>query len=192
MRLNNFVERTKARAQEQGWSIFTITLATGKQRNLLTNYSEISLQAIRTKVETQGMFAPLLDVTRSQQQDAQLFKCLHDSLDETSMSTMTLSDRKTKYQSLDGSMSSGLLFFKMITQDSQVETYATANRLKLKLTQDMSKLMAEQGNDVTNFNKEVLLIKGQLASFGCTVDDLIPQLFDVYEWVHESCAPLSM
>ena len=95
VRLNNFVERTKARAQEQGWSIFTITLATGERRNLLTNYSEISLQAIRTQVETRGMFAPLPNVTRAQQQDAQLFKCLHDSLDETSMSTMTLSDRKT-------------------------------------------------------------------------------------------------
>ena len=89
--------------------------------------------------------------SRQSQEDHQLLECLQNSITEDATNTVNL------YQDdfIEAGEYSGIMFLRVIMRESQVDTFATNNRLLTQLTSGMPDLMAKHGNNITEFNKEV-------------------------------------
>jgi hypothetical protein len=132
------------------------------------------LEQVRAKAEA---IAVIHD--RTTQEDDQLFTCLMSSLTKAARNSVNL--RCDDF--MVGTEHSGILLFKVILAKSQVDTRATIALLMGKLTTGLPNIMASHGNNITEFNAEVMETLRKLQSRGkggSTEIDLLPQLFVAY------------
>jgi hypothetical protein len=180
-RLMNFIDKIRARTISTGWDIFDITwtpdgATADVTKNILNNYGEIPLEAVAVHAD-----ALVTDNSRVTQEDQQLLECLQKSLTEAATNTINL------YQNdffVSGHFS-GILLLKVITRESQVDTFATNNRLLIQLTSGLPALMASHGNNIKAFNEEVKHIIKRVTARGGQPGSLVPQLFDVFTSVED-------
>jgi hypothetical protein len=184
----SFLDLVSMRAKNFGWDVFSITTtAPGSTpsitKNLLTEYGETSLEQVRAKDEAMAVIND-----RTTQEDDQLFTCLMSFLTKAARNSVDL--RRDDF--MVGTEHSGILLFKVILAKSQVDTKATIALLVGKLTTGMTNIMVSHGNNITEFNAEVMETLRKLQSRGkggSTEIDLLPQLFVAYASCGSSDTP---
>jgi len=178
----DFVGSIGRRARECGWTggnLFQVQVNTGTPaviKNLLTQHGEVPLDKLREHILAIAIADPIV---RAAQEDEQLFVCIMNSLTQSAIATVQL--REDEYTLTDPTTPalnemSGVMLFKIVISESQIETRSTINLLLSKLTSGLPKLMEEHGNNIKEFNMEVKRIVKQVRSSGGNPGDLLPQL----------------
>jgi len=157
----DFVGSIGRRARECGWTggnLFQVQVNTGTPaviKNLLTQHGEVPLDKLREHILAIAIADPIV---RAAQEDEQLFVCIMNSLTQSAIATVQL--REDEYTLTDPTTPalnemSGVMLFKIVISESQIETRSTINLLLSKLTSGLPKLMEEHGNNIKEFNMEV-------------------------------------
>ena len=176
--LFQFLRTLEDRAIEYGWDddisgILQIPLNLANPMeltNLLTNYGEITLEAIRAFEETY-----ISTQCRAAQDANMLYMCIMNSLSK---------EGKTKIQvwrdqyTVNG-FKSGNLLLKIVIRESHLDTNATTSMIRLKLS-NLDDYMPTIGSDITKFNTHVKLLMDSLAARGEESHDTLVNLFKGY------------
>ena len=167
--LQLFIEGVKDKARIYGWmdSLFTIG---DDDKDLLDQYGEIELSEIRAHVE--GYYDR---PTRTAQQSIQLYQCLMGSLTQDALNRVVLQSSKYMVDKIP----SGALLFKIIVGIAHIDTAATINHLRQKLSA-LDALMSTVNSDVEKFNSSVQLWVKSLRARGHEHSGLITSLFEGY------------
>ncbi|CAB9525983.1 unknown protein [Seminavis robusta] len=171
-KLNGFMSKVEHRANNAGWTIMNVDVGEGHFRNIATQYGEVTMDHVWEYVHTYDSA-----FNRADQDDAQLFACLIASTTTGAQETLAL--KENLYTTATGEKS-GLLYLKLIIQESTIETKSTMNSLWTKITAGMPSMMEERGNNILKFNDDVRSVQKQLRARGENPEHLIPQLLSVY------------
>jgi hypothetical protein len=131
--LQQFLADVQERADEMGWNetIMTVVINADepneRQENLIDNYGNITLDQVVTSelqyIEEQG---------RERQDSYMLYKCLVASLTVEARRKVSL--WSAQYRIGDNNVCSGMAFLKIIIRESHLDTNATTNQIRTKLS----------------------------------------------------------
>lgn len=181
--INIFTEQVMKRATNAGWTtgngnIISIPDVNGNNRNLIQEYGRLTMEEIRTYVQTYsapaaaGAAAP---ENRRRQNDYQFYVFLSDSLgQEGQLKVLAEAESYTI-----GNTPSGSLFFKLLMQKAIVDTRATASHLRENLT-NLDSYISTVDSNIQLFNQYVKVNKEGLKARGESTDDLMINLFKGY------------
>ena len=178
--LNSFIVALSNKSQRTGWnSIMEIPRdpddPTAGTDNLLEKYGIIPLS--RVKEWAQKI---LTEQSRRAQDDNMLYHALVASLSNEGQTKLYLrSEDTTMYTETNGKLQSGLVAFKVITEEAGLRTQAKVVHLKTKLTK-LPTLLATHTYNIKSFNEEVKSIVLELARMNEKASDLILHLFPAY------------
>lgn len=113
---------------------------------------------------------------REAQDNAMIYHCLMNSLSKEAKDEISLYG--DKIEAIDG-YPSGLLLLKYIIQISHIDTHATTQSVRLKLSQ-LDSYMTTIGNDIKKFNPYVHMNLQRLHARGEKTVDLLTNLFKGY------------
>ena len=182
--MHHFLKLLEYRAQENGWDDYVSgilwipedsTDPTSELRYLPKEYGRVSLQQInafeRTYLGTQQRVA----------QDAyMLFKCLMNSLSKESRMKIEAWENEYIIQTNAGTTSpSGNLLLKVIIRESHLDTNATTQSIRMKLS-NLDDHMLKISSDITQFNGYVKLLVRSLLARGQRAEALLTHLFKGY------------
>jgi hypothetical protein len=132
--LYQFLKDVQDRADEMGWSdsILNITLEVDDdgnpvQENLIKNYGTISLEQV---VESERQYINKQE--REAQDTYMLYKCLMASLSSNAKKKVSL--WSNQYRIGDDEVCSGVALLKIIIRESHLDTNATTNQIRTKLS----------------------------------------------------------
>ena len=147
-----------------------ITNPLGRTKNLLTHYGELTLEHLCAWEITY-----LHGISRAAQDTAHLHLCLMNSLTQAGKDKVLLwSD-----QFILNRQESGILLLKIIIRESHLNTNATTNSIRTKLS-NLDEYITTIGCDFTKFNKHVKRLLEQLKAHGGETHDLLTNLFKAY------------
>lgn len=178
--LNSFIVALANKSQRTGWnSIMEIPKDLNDPDagtdNLLEKYGIVSLS--RVKGWAQKI---LTEQSRRAQDDNMLYHSLVASLSNEGQAKLYLrNDETTVHTDTNGKLQSGLVAFKVITEEAGLRTQAKVVHLKLKLTR-LSALLASHTYNIRTFNEEVKGIVLELARMNEKANDLVLYLFPAY------------
>jgi hypothetical protein len=178
--LNSFIVAFANKSQRTGWSSIMeiprdLQDPTAGTDNLLEKYGIISLE--RVKAWAQRI---LSEQSRRAQDDNMMYHSLVASLSNEGRAKLYLrSEDTTIHTETNGKLQSGLVAFKMITQEAGLRTQAKVVHLKMRLTK-LSTLLATHTYNIRTFNEEVKSIVLELARMNEKANDLILYLFPAY------------
>jgi len=170
-----FCELLTQRATEAGWhsgtgNILTIPDSNGIQRNLITNYGQLTLQDVQNHVDSYIQLQ-----TRKAQNAVQMFKCISSSLTEDARLKIVA---ETDVYTRNGA-EAGPILFKLLTQKAVVDTRSTTNYFRENLS-SLDTYMASINSNIVEFNNYVKLNRDGLLARGEGCDDLMINLFKGY------------
>ena len=174
--LRSFLKDVDRRAVTFGWDIgildipLDVTDPNTEQRYLVDQYGEIDMQTIR---EYDNIF--IRHQTREAQDSMMLYECLMNSLCKEAKDTITTS----KEQYFIGDKPSGSSLLKLIIQESHVDTNATAENIRQKLS-SLDVYMPSIDHNIRTFNSYVKNLVKALAARGQSTTDLLTNLFKAY------------
>lgn len=164
------------RSFEHGWNASTLSVPDdledelGAQKNLLTQYGEISLEHLRAHAET------YVDTeTRAAQDSLQQYLCLMASLSPTGKQKVTIWEADYTVNGIP----CGALLFKVIMRAAHIDTHATSMHIRKQIA-SLDKYMATINSDITRFNEHAQELIQDLAARGETTTDLLTNLFEGY------------
>ena len=147
-----------------------ITNPLGGTRNLLTHYSELTLEHLRAWEITY-----LHGISRAAQDTAHLHLCLMNSLTQAGKDKVRLwSD-----QFILNGRESRILQLKIIIRESHLDTNATTNSIRTQPS-NLDKYITTIGRDIIKFNEHVKHLLEQLKACGGETHDLLTNLFKAY------------
>ena len=176
--LMDFTDAVARRGKECGWDLFTIPNSAGVNKNLISQYGELTLAEVHDWVNPIVTAVPL---TRQAQEDAQLYLCLMNSLSKGAIGELMLKEADFTI----GDEGCGVKLFRIIMSESQVDTVATTNLLLGQLTSGLPELMEKHGNNIKAFNNEVKTIVRRVKRWGTDPGSILPQLLRVYRKVED-------
>ena len=175
--LLTLIQNLSTRANVANWTMTRAIPFNNGYHNLFQAYGILSVPTLRAYAQT------YVNVNgRDVQNSAQMYCCLYESLTPEAkhkvharVSDYTLM-RPGNVPFLDGP-----LFFKAITQTTEVDTLATVNALSTQLT-TLAQLMVTKDHNIKEFNLEVNDILDKLLARGAHPDEthLIVNLFAGY------------
>ena len=139
--------------------------------NLLSEYGEVSRGMIKDYDATY-MGRPC----RAAQDNAMLFECLMASLDATARRKLSLKEHEFTV----GTDYSGSLLLKTIIKAGRLDTTASENMIRERLSTLNEYMLTVEGNDISTFNEYVRGQVDALASRGAVSTDLLINLFKGY------------
>ena len=155
--LYQFLKDVQDRADEMGWSdnILKITLEVTDdiepvQENLIDNYGTISLEQV---VESELQY--INEQGRDSQNTYMLYKCLMASLSNNAKKRISLWSEQ--YRIGDNDLCSGVAFLKIIIRESHLDTNATTNQIRTKLS-NLDSYILTVDSDIGKFNQYVKLL----------------------------------
>jgi hypothetical protein len=180
--LFQFLQELQDRSIEMGWmeGILKIPLNNEEvedeeeveEENLLVNYGSITLEQV---VNSELRY--IQDQTRKAQDTYMLYRCLMASLtSEAKKKVMIWSDQ---YQIGDNKMSSGVALLKVIIRESHLDTSATTNQIRTKLSA-LDTYILTINSDIGKFNQYVKLLVQSLTARNQKTSDLLINLFKAY------------
>jgi len=175
--LMNFLDSINRRGRECGWDLFSINNTAGDVKNLLTEYGDLTIENVLAHAIAVLSTAP---ITRSAQEEAQLFACINNSLTQGAIDVLNLRQDKFHIQTPAVDEYSGTCFLRVIIAEAQVDTRATTNLLLGQLTSGLPDIMAKEGGNVKAFNMQVLSIVRRVKRRGTDPGSILPQLLRVY------------
>jgi hypothetical protein len=175
---NLLIENLATRANSSGWD----PILQVANLNLLESYGVITRTDVTNHVRT-----ILATANRAKQSDAQILKCLKNSVDANTKATMAASHTDWRVQALgaaaaDPLQDSGILYLYTLLEKSEVTSRSLCSHIKRQLGQ-MNIIMCTQAkNDIKRFNQ---LIDAHLLTLRkhqqpLSDDDLINYLFVGY------------
>ena len=177
--LYQFLKDIQDRADEMGWSdgILNITLEVTDdnepvQEKLIDNYGTISLEQV---VESELQY--INEQGREAQDTFMLYKCLMASLSNSAKKRISLwSDQ---YRIGDNNLCSGVALLKIIVRESHLDTNATTNQIRTKLS-NLDSYILTVDSDIGKFNQYVKLLVQSLTARNQKTSDLLINLFKGY------------
>ena len=179
--LMNFLDAINRRGRECGWEIFTINNTAGEAKSLLTEYGDLTIENVLAHATTVLQAAP---ITRSAQEEGQLFACINNSMTQGAIDVLNLRQDKFLIPAPVDEYS-GTCFLRVIIAEAQVDTRATTNLLLGQLTSGLPDIMAKEGGNVKSFNLQVLSIIRRVKRRGTDPGSILPQLLRVYTSVDD-------
>jgi hypothetical protein len=176
--LRDYVELLSHRATNYKWDTSTFDIPmdltdilNGPYKNLLEHHGEVDLTQIRehaaTYVDTQ---------CRAAQDSMQAYECQMASMSREGR--LKISVRKEDY--IVNGVPSGACLFKVIIEESHIDTHATTAHIRTQLS-SLDVYMLTIGSDIEKFNIHVKTLIEQLASRGEKTFDLLTNLFKGYK-----------
>lgn len=173
-----FIKSLKERADAFGWSrpggILWVA-PDNKQGtakiNVLENYGVISLERI-TEHETTYVNSP----TRAAQDDRMFYECMMNSITIEGKAKLNMHEGQYK---IGEETPSGLCLFKVLVRESYLDSKATANMIRSKLS-SLDLYLPQVGNDIIKFNAYVTTLMDALHARGEQTHDLLNNLFRAY------------
>ena len=177
--LYQFLKDIQDRADKMGWSdgILNITLEVTDdnepvQEKLIDNYGTISLEQV---VESELQY--INEQGREAQDTFMLYKCLMASLSNSAKKRISLwSDQ---YRIGDNNLCSGVALLKIIVRESHLDTNATTNQIRTKLS-NLDSYILTVDSDIGKFNQYVKLLVQSLTARNQKTSDLLINLFKGY------------
>jgi hypothetical protein len=145
---NLLIENLMTRASSSGWEpIFHVA-----NQHLLESYGAILQTDITTHVRT--IFA---NVNRAKQSDAQLLKCLKNSVDANTKATMAASHTDWRVQPAGAAAAnpledSGILYLYTLLEKSEVTSCSLCSHVKRQLGQMNTIMRSQAKSDIKKFN----------------------------------------
>ena len=182
--MHHFLKLLKHRANENGWdSDVTGVLwvpedhqdQSSELRYLPTEYGRLTMEQIANFERSY-----LGGQTRAAQDSYMVFKCLMNSLSKEARMKieaweeeyLILNDQGTK-------IPSGNLLLKVIIRESHLDTNATTQSIRMKMS-NLDQYMMKIGSDITKFNGYVKLLESSLTARGQRSEALLTHLFKGY------------
>ena len=185
----NFLRELDTRAIEYGWNdeisgILWIPQdvndPTSTLRYLPREYGRISLESIAEFERTY-----LGQELRTAQDSYMLYMCLLNSLTKEAKMKIQIWESEYIIQNLQGTkIPSGNLLLKVIIRESHLDTNATTQSIRTKLS-NLDRYIITIGNDITKFNGYVKGLVQSLAARGERTEDLLSNLFKGYQAVSD-------
>ena len=173
--LMNFLDAINRRGRECGWEIFTINNTADDAKNLLTEHGDLTIQ---NAVDHATVVLQAAPVTRSAQEEGQLFACINNSVTQGAIDVLNLRQDKFLVPAPVDECS-GTCFLRVIIAEAQVDNRATTNLLLGQLTSGLPDVMAKKGGNVKSFNLQVLSIVRRVKRCGTDPGSVLPQLLRV-------------
>ena len=177
--LYQFLKDIQDRADEMGWSdgILNITLEVTDdnepvQEKLIDNYGTISLEQV---VESELQY--INEQGREAQDTFMLYKCLMASLSNSAKKRISLWSEQ--YRIGDNNLCSGVALLKIIVRESHLDTNATTNQIRTKLS-NLDSYIFTVDSDIGNFNQYVKRLVQSLTARNQKTSDLLINLFKGY------------
>lgn len=177
--LYQFLKDVQDRADEMGWSdsILRITLEVldngeAVQENLIENYGTITLEQV-----TESELQYINEQGREAQDTYMLYKCLMASLSSNAKKKVSIWSEQ--YRIGDNDVCSGVALLKIIIRESHLDTNATTNQIRTKLS-SLDKYITTIDSDIGRFNQYVKLLVQSLTARNQTTSDLLINLFKGY------------
>ena len=177
--LYQFLKDIQDRADEMGWSdgILNITLEVTDdnepvQEKLIDNYGTISLEQV---VESELQY--INEQGREAQDTFMLYKCLMASLSNSAKKRISLWSEQ--YRIGDNNLCSGVALLKIIVRESHLDTNATTNQIRTKLS-NLDSYILTIDSDIGKFNQYVKLLVQSLTARNQKTSDLLINLFKGY------------
>jgi hypothetical protein len=181
-KLFQFLREVQDRAIDVGWmdGILNINMnpeedgGNAEEENLLENYGTVALEQVLASEKTY-----IAEQERKAQDTYMLYQCLMSSLSgEAKKKVMIWSDQ---YQvEVDGArFNSGVALLKIIIRESHMDTNATTNQIRTKLSSLDTYVTTVNGN-IGKLNQYVKLLVQSLAARNQTTSDLLINLFKGY------------
>jgi hypothetical protein len=167
------------RADKMGWSdgILNITLEVTDdnkpvQEKLINNYGTISLKQV---VESELQY--INEQGREAQDTFMLYKWLMASL--TNSVEKRISLWSEQYRIGNNNLCSGVALLKIIVRESHLDTNATTNQIRKKLS-NLDSYILTVDSDISKFNQYVKLLVQSLTARNQKTSDLLINLFKGY------------
>ena len=183
--MHHFLKTFCQRANEYGWDndvTGVLMIPDDHQdpdselRYLPTHYGEISLEAI-TRFEK----SYLGSAQRSAQDSYMIHKCLMNSLSKEGKMKVESWESEYLVTNDEGTMvPSGNLLLKVIIRESHLDTNATTQSIRMKLS-NLDEYIVKIESNITKFNGYVKLLVNNLAARGQRTEDLLSHLFKGYQ-----------
>ena len=185
----NFLRELDTRAIEYGWNdeisgILWIPQDVNDPatnlRYLLREYGKISMELIAEFERTY-----LGQELRTAQDSYMLYMCLLNSLTKEAKMKLQIWESEYIVQNQQGTkIPSGNLLLKVIIRESHLDTNATTQSIRTKLS-NLDRYIVTIGNDITKFNGYVKGLVQSLAARGERTEDLLSNLFKGYQAVSD-------
>ena len=174
--LKLFLENLKQRAFVSNWNNTLTVPSQGIVYNLIDEYGTVSLEDVRRRAMIYHGRQ-----TRSAQNSVQILNCLTATLTETARARVAL---ESESYTINGSPD-GVLYLKVILRLAHIDTKATVNVIRTRLS-TLDTKMAELQDDIITFNEYVKTQRAALSARGETTFDLLVNLFKAYKVVGDS------
>ena len=180
----HFLKLIKQRANEYGWDEEDLGImwipedvddANSKLHYLPTEYGRISMEQI-TRFEKSYLGLQ----TRAAQDSYMLYKCLISSLSKEARMKIETWEEDYLIRNNEGTIvPSGNLLLKVIIRESHIDTNATTQSIRMKLS-NLDEYIMKIGSDITKFNGYVKMLLSSLHARGQRTEDLLSHLFKGY------------
>ena len=181
--LYQFLKDVQDRADEMGWSSTILNIVidadepTEREENLIDNYGTLTLEQVVVSelqyIEEEG---------REAQDTYMLYKFLMASL--TNEAKKKVSIWSSQYRIGENKMCSGVALLKVIIRESHLDTNATTNQIRTKLS-SLDQYILTIDSDIGRFNQYVKLLVQSLTARNQTTSDLLINLFKGYSAVSD-------
>jgi hypothetical protein len=176
--LYQFLKDVQDRAEEMGWSegILKVTFNGGeedeRQDSFMDNYGTITLEQV-----TESELQYIDEGGRLAQDTYMLYKCLMASLTNEARKKVSL--WSNQFRIGDENEVSGVALLKVIIRESHLDTNATTNQIRTKLS-SLDSYITTIDSDIGRFNQYVKLLVQSLTARNQTSSDLLINLFKGY------------
>ena len=174
--LQLFLDQVRDRAIAHEWQNILLIPKEGNEaesRDLIDSYGELSYDDVKahtlTYVNTES---------REAQDSFMLYLCIMSSLTKTAQRQVRLRGKQHPFQLAE--TGSGPLLLKVVIMVSHVDTRATINSVRTKMS-NLDKSMRHLESDIEKFNEYVIGLVEQLQARGQETQDLLVNLFKGYK-----------
>jgi hypothetical protein len=180
--LHQFLEDVHKRADEMGWTKGILRIGTEENKdddenvceNLIDHYGLITLERI-IKAEEENV----VNQGREAQDFYMLYKCLMASLTADARKKVTIWSSQYRIGEGDDTNCGGVALLKIIIRESHLDTNATTNQIRTKLSNLDSYILTVNSN-IGRFNQYVKLLIQSLTARNQTTSDLLINLLKGY------------
>ena len=180
-RLFQFLREVQDRAVEMGWMEGILDVVTNNEGeepqevdNLIYNYGTITLeQVIRSETRY------IAQQQRKAQDTYMLYQCLMASLSSDAKKKVMIWADQYQIEVDDVRYNSGVALLKIIIRESHLDTNATTNQIRTKLS-TLDTYITTIDSDIGKFNQYVKLLVQSLTARNQTTSDLLINLFKGY------------
>ena len=176
--LFQFLKEVQDRADEMGWTTGILSITMGieddeeKEEDFINNYGTLTLEQVIAS-ELQYIDGE----SRYAQDTYMLYKCLMASL--TSEAKKKVLIWSNQYKIGENKTSSGVALLKIIIRESHLDTNATTNQIRTKLS-SLDTYITTIDSDIGRFNQYVKLLVQSLTARNQSTSDLLINLFKGY------------